>query len=366
MTKETERLKEIEEAKEELRTKLEGEGITAEDIKQIQEEARKLSDEEKEIRTKLDIRGLLTPGELTGQGGTGGMDEKEQRAKEFKESGKMEFRALLASGKIAEPTKVSGVNGLAETIGSIVDDIKAVALTGNGSYTVAYKKTEAAAADVTDGKEIGGTGATFDYVTINPAEWGITDEISNQVAKLTPVDYMDEIRRSAVIALRAKAEEKIMANVLKSTLLEKVYSMALDADYLRNIVLGFKSIAGKGGVKLYINREDLITLGKVRGTNEKKALYEIKFDAGSNMTGTISEGGVAVPFSVTDQIAKGKQLFGQPQTVEMPMWDNYRIETNDGGDYFRKNMIGIRGIQTANADLCALKGMQLISQAAQA
>lgn len=359
MTKEMERLKEIENEKERLRAKLDT-VETSEEIADITERAKKLADEEKEIRAKMDLRSQLKPRQINE--GEKDVTEAEKRAKAFAETGKTEFRALLSSGKIAKPTKVEGINGLPDDVGSIVDDIKAVSLSGNGSYTVAYKKTEAAAADVTDGDAIGGTEAAYDYVTINPAEWGIHNEISNQVAKMTPLDYLAEIEQSAVIALRAKAEEKVYTAVLASALLGSE-TQEIGPDYLRGIVLGYKSIAGKGGVKLYLSRADLIKLGKVRGTNEKKPLYDITFDAGSYMSGTISEGGLAVPFSITEQLPEDTQLFGQPLTVEMPMWDNYRIETNDGGEYFRKNMIGIRGIQTANADLCAFHGLTKIAQA---
>ena len=360
MTKYRERIKEIEVRKEELRQELEAEGIKAERITQIQVEARNLAEEEKQIREKMDLSERLKP---NGKGEKQEVNEEEVRAKAFFESGKTEMRALLSSGKIAAPTKVDGINGLAESIGSIVDDVRAVPLTGNGAYTVAYKKTEAKAADVTDGNAIAGTGSTYDYVTINPAEWGVHDEISNQVKKMTPIDYKTEIENSALIALRAEAESKVFENVLKSSLLESVTGKALDADYLRMLVLGYKAIKGKGGVKLYLNREDLITLGKVRGTSEKKALYEIKFDEGSTMTGRITEGGVSVLFSITDCLTTGTQLFGQPMAIEMPMWDDYKIETNEGGEYFKKNMIGIRGVQTANADLCAYHGMQKVTQA---
>lgn len=359
MTKEMERLKEIEAEKEKLRAKIDT-VETPEGIEEITEQARKLSNEEKEIRKKMDLRDQLKPKTISEE--VQEVSEAEKRAKDFQATGKTEFRAMLSTGKIAQPTKVAGVNGLPEEVGSIVDDVKAVALTGNGAYTVAYKKTEAVAADVTDGSNIGGTGATFDYVIINPKEWGIHDEISNQVAKMTPLDYLAEIEKSAVIALRTEAEKKVYAAVLASDLLGTA-TEAFGPDYLRDIVLQHKTIAGKGGVKLYLNRADLVALGKIRGTSEKKPLYSITFDAGSYMSGTISEGGLAVPFSITEQLAAGTQLFGQPQTVEMPMWDNYRIETNEGGEYFRKNMIGIRGIQTANADLCAFHGLTKITQA---
>ena len=71
---------------------------------------------------------------------------------------------------------------------------------------------------------------------------------------------------------------------------------------------------------------------------------------------------MAVRFRVLDGLSAGEQLFGQPGAIDMPMWDNYEISTNEGGEYFKKNQIGIRGIQTAGADLVAYHGMQLISQ----
>ena len=109
---------------------------------------------------------------------------------------------------------------------------------------------------------------------------------------------------------------------------------------------------------------DLATLGAVRGTNEKKALYEITFSDESNTAGTIKEGGMAVSFRILDGLTNGTQLYGQPATIDMPMWGNYAVETDEGGDYFKRNMIGIKGTQTANADLVVLNGMQVIKQAA--
>lgn len=362
MTKEMERLKEIEAKKEELRIRLDAEGITAEEINGIQEEARALTAEERELRTRMDLRNSLMPKEPHSSEAVDSAGEVETRARTLADTGKVELRALLSTGQIAAPTKAAGINGMADTTGSIIDDIKAVPLTGNGAYVVAYQKSEATAADLTDGDEIGGTQAEFGYVTINPLEWATTGSVSKQLAKVSPLAYLQALETAALAALRAKAESKVYTAVLKSELLGAA-AAALDADYLRTIVLAHTSIKDKGGVKLYLNRADLITLGKVRGTHEKKALYEIKFNDDRCINGVISEGGLAVPFSVTGQLPAGTQLFGQPQTIEMPMWDNYKIETDDSV-YFTKNLTAYRGVQTANADLCALKGMKKITQKA--
>ena len=336
------------------------------DIEALSAEVDAIEERRAVLKKETENRNALAQRIANGAGrkveGATGTSDAEKRAQEFVKTGKMETRALLSTGKIAKPVKVDGINGLADIPLDIVDDVHAVALAGNGSYTAAYKKSRGTAVDVTDGEAIGGTQSEFDYVTINPAEWGTYGEISNQVKKMTPLDYQGEIERDALISLRVVASAKIVAAVKASALVGK-RTVAIDANYLRTLVLGRRNIAGKGDTKLYLSAGDLLALGKVRGTNEKKPLYDIAFDAGSVTSGTITEGGMAVRFSVSDDLTDGTQLFGQPQTIEMPMWDNYAIETNEGGELFKRNMMAYRGIQTANADVAAVNGMEIITNA---
>ena len=344
MTKFMERLKEIEARRAELNTEANSAEVTETRLAEITTEAESLNREEMEVATP----------------------ENESRAEEFVRTGRMvmETRQLLSTGHIAKPTQVGGINGMAASAADIVDDVHAFVLNGVGTWRAAYQATGAAAAAVTEGQAVGGTGATFNYVDINPAEWGILDEISKQVKKQSPLDYQGAIEDSAVSALRDFASAKILAAVQASSLKQAIFSRALDQNFLRNTVLGFRPIKGKGACKLYISQADLATLGAVRGTNEKKALYEITFDNETNTSGTIKEGGMAAAFRILDGLTAGTQLYGQPATIDMPMWGNYAVETDEGGDYFKRNMIGIKGTQTANADLVAKNGMQVIKQAA--
>ena len=348
------------------------------DIEALTEEVNKLEERATEIKKATEARSALVAKINAGTIGTviessedkevkTKMNEKEERAQKFVETGKtaIEQRALLSTGKIAKPTRVDGISALADTAKGIIDDVHTIALEGTGAWVAAYQKTRAAAADVTEGQAIGGTGATFDYVTINPAEWGILDEVSHLVKKFSPLAYQTAIEDAAVDALRDKAAEKVIAAVKASELVEHKYSVALDKDFLRNTVLGFRSIKRKGATKLYISQADLATLGAVRGTNEKRALYEITFDDETNTSGTIKEGGLAVSFRVLDGLEDGVQFFGQPGTIDMPLWGDYAIETDEGGDYFKRKMIGIRGAQIGGADVVAYHGMQIIHQAAQ-
>ena len=334
-------------------------------VGEIEKRMGELDVEERKINLMMENIGKTEPaeGEKTPEGRSN-MTETEKRAEDFVNTGRME-RAVLASGSIAKPESVSGeINELAEAESTIVDDVKQVPLTGTGAYTEAYRLTNGSADDVKEGEKIEGTGGTFGYKKVNPSKWGILDEISNQVKKMTSINYMASVENNALLALRLTAESKIFAGILKEeSLAERVYERKLDENYLRGLLLGFKSIPGKGGVKLYINQEDLSVLGKVRGTNEKKALYEITFNPGTVRSGVIKEGGMAVPFSITDKLSAGTQVFGQPKTVDLCLWDDYEVKTDEGGDYFKRNMIGIRGLQTAGTELCALHGMQVVKQA---
>ena len=340
------------------------------DIEALEKEVNQLEERKKQLKESAEKRKTLMQKVANGEGVTvekrtteTNLNEVEKRANDFVETGHMEKRAILSTGKIAKPAAAGGVNGLAEVASDIIDDVNAIALTGNGTWEVGYQKTGAVAADVVDGTDVVGTGATFDTVKIAPAEWGVFDTVSKQVKKMTPVNYMEAVETAALSALRTKGSDKIVAAIKASALTEKRTAVALDQDYLRNLVLGFRAVKNKGTVCLYISQEDLATLGKVRGTTDKKAVYEIAFDADTTTSGTIKDGGTITRFRILDQLTKGTQLFGQPKTIDMPMWDNYEISTDEAGEFFKKNVIGVRGLQTANADLVVFHGMQLITQA---
>lgn len=367
-----EELKSIEDRKVEMRSEANTEGITVERIDELTKEADELNERSKELNaelTELEARSEAIKEEKSKievekeirQMSTVKTDV-ELRAESLMNTGKMEMKALLSTGQIATPTAVGGINGLAEIGVGIVDDVKAVALTGNGAYKVGYKATNAAAAAVTDGQPISSTEPTFGVVTINPAEWGTLDTISNQIKKVSPLAYEAEVEASALIALREYASDKIIGAVQASDL-KGTITQAIDKDYLTGLLLSYTSIAGKGEVVLYLNQTDLKALGAVRGTNEKRRLFDITFDQGTTKSGIISENGMACKFRVIDKLTTGTQLFGQPKTIEMPMWDGYKIDTDEGGKYFEANMIAVRGLQTANADLCAKNGMYVVSNA---
>lgn len=378
MNKITERLREIEQRKAALQAETTSDATTKERLDEIAREAKELNGEATELRGKLETMHVLDPvpipelrGGKPGAPGLPRAEDAEKRAAELRESGRMsmpmfaEQRSLLvSSGKLAAPTAVSPIIGeLPSVVCSIVDDVDVLDATGTGSWQFPYKTADAVAAAVTEGEKIGGTGAAYDKVEIGPSEWGVLDEVSNQVAKMTNVAYATSVQNSAYLALRREARDRIVATVLGSKLAETRNDVKLDATYVREVVLGYDSDESvAGNAKLYISKADLATLGKVRGTGEKKPVFEITFTDQNN--GQIKDGGTVLPFSICSKLEAGTQIYGNTKTVKLLLWGNYEISTDQGGDYFKRNMLGIRALATAGAGLTVWHGMQIIKQAA--
>lgn len=342
------------------------------DVDALTTEVDELEERAKQIHEIVEKRTALinkvnagSVGKVIENGKVEGPSDEETRAKNFADSGRMEMRALLSTGQIVKPTKAqTSINDLSAVGTGIVDDVHAVALTGNGSYTVPLKTARGTAVDAEEGADItGSTDPEFAYVTINPDEWATLGEVSKRIAQLSPVDYLSAVESDAVLSLRIKASEKLIKAILNSEHSEKKTGIPLDDKYLRKIALAFRPIPGKGATKLYLTQSDLLTLGDVRGTNEKKAVYEITQDANDPTSGTIKDGGLTVNYRIQDDLTDGTQLYGQPGSVDMPMWGNYSVNTDEGGDYFKHRTIGVLGTQLAGADLTAVHGMQIIQQA---
>ena len=77
----------------------------------------------------------------------------------------------------------------------------------------------------------------------------------------------------------------------------------IDANTLKKIVFSYGGNDELGGnARLFLTKEDLQKFGEVRGTNEKKALYEITPDNANPNIGTIKEGGLIVPYPINSSL----------------------------------------------------------------
>lgn len=307
-------------------------------------------------------------------------EEKLERAKKFKETNKatLETRAtLISSGDLATPTEVSGINDHFNEVSSIVDLVYVANCKGMSANRVAYEIADATAAAKTEGNAAASSDPSFDFVDIKPTSYAVLSYVSDQVKKQTPLDYEAKVNMSAKNALRKKVAEVITAQVVKSTLATGVNGKVtsgkgvIDETTLRKLTLAYGGNENvMGEAILFLNKEDLIAFGDVRGTNEKKAVYEITPDATNPNTGIIKDGGLAVKYCInsncgvfngTAQAAasgadKKTMFYCNPKCIELDLFGDYEIKVSE--DYkFAENMLTIRGQVDLGADVTYKDGV---------
>lgn len=307
------------------------------------------------------------------------IEERKEQAEEFRKTGKktMETRSVLVSGgNIATPTGVDGINDAFNTVSSIVDLVKVVDCKGMSSNKIAYM-TNGATADIkTEGSAASNSEPTFAFTTITPVSVGLVSYVSDQVRKQSPLNYEAKVNEAAKIALRTKAAaiitDAIKGSNLNATVNGKVTSGkgVIEADTLRKLVLAYGGNENvEGNAYLFLNKADLIALGDIRGTNEKKAVFEIVPNATNPNTGVIKDGGLAVNYCInsncvafngtTQEASSGEDkvtmFYGQPTNCELDLFGDYEVRVSD--DYkFAENLLTIRGQVDAGAGVIKKDG----------
>lgn len=341
----------------------EGEALTA-----LENESRTLLAEMEGIKSTVaarqQLRSQIAAGSGTPAAAAPAQKSAEMRAaEEFKQTNRMTIDAeesrsvLISSGTLATPTKVDGINDVpGAKVSSIIDLVKVVNCVGMGSHKVAYVATDAAAAgEQTEGSAASAGGATFGFVTIAPTSVAVLDYISKQTKKQSPLLYAGKVKEQAMIALRRKASQIVTAALAASELVTAITGKAIDAATLRAIALNYggdESVVG--GAYLFLNKKDLLKFGDVRGTNEKKAIYEITPDSNGN-TGTIRDGGLSVRYCINSNVAEGTLFYGAPHNLELDLFSDYEIKVSE--DFaFDKLMDAIRGDVELGSDVVVKGG----------
>ena len=301
---------------------------------------------------------------------------------------------LVASAGIAKPTKVNGIGEPFNTQVSILDQVQVVDMTGAGAFKESFLRTHSAAATKSDGVAQDESKPTFGTVTISPAEVAVTTYVSKELEKVTPLNYLEKVQRSALTALKVKLAGDIVAKIkvsvddaetpvamfqtLEASAANKMLTGsstktgAITESTLRNIVLSYGGDANVyGNAVLYLNKKDLIAFGDVRGTNEKKAVYEITPDPTNPNIGIIKDGGLSVPYCIVPTLTElsGKEqtstaiqtmIYGSPMNFELALFGDYTIEVSR--DYkFAEGLISVLGSVTAGGNVIVPNGFVVVT-----
>lgn len=381
------RLKEIKERLSAIAKEVDADGA---DLEALSREADELKEERDAIVAKEEKRQSILSKIAEGTVGTPSAmqtpaiteSEEQRNAVEFVKSNRMTMDAptmrsvLLSGGTLATPTKVSGINDLPGTPCSIVDMVTVEDCTGMSADKVALVTVDSSASANTEGNAATGSEPTFAYVSITPATYSLVSYVSNEIQRQSPLNYADKVRASAVKALRRKAAAVITTAAITSTHGTEIIAASVGATTLRDIVLSYgadEEVVGNG--VLFLNKTDLIAFGDVRGTNEKKAVYEITPDAGNPNVGIIRDGGLSVKYCInpnctaltgttnTSTTATLPTMFyGVPSALKLDLFGPMEVKASE--DYkFAEDLLAVLGKASFGAGLVVKGGVVKVSLA---
>lgn len=381
------RLKEIKERLSAIAKEVDADGA---DLEALSREADELEEERDAIVAKEEKRQSILSKIAEGTVGTPSAmqtpaiteSEEQRNAVEFVKSNRMTMDAptmrsvLLSGGTLATPTKVSGINDLPGTPCSIVDMVTVEDCTGMSADKVALVTVDSSASANTEGNAATGSEPTFAYVSITPATYSLVSYVSNEIQRQSPLNYADKVRASAVKALRRKAAAVITTAAITSTHGTEIIAASVGATTLRDIVLSYgadEEVVGNG--VLFLNKTDLIAFGDVRGTNEKKAVYEITPDAGDPNVGIIRDGGLSVKYCInpnctaltgttnTSTTATLPTMFyGVPSALKLDLFGPMEVKASE--DYkFAEDLLAVLGKASFGAGLVVKGGIVKVSLA---
>ena len=275
-----------------------------------------------------------------------------------------EKSVTLATGTLAQPTG-AGTNirdPLGNGVGAIIDQVYVQDLTGMSSYLEPYVISEfdASGADVATAAGTARTASsdpTFGVAKIAPYELTTTSYVDRNIGRLTPANYYAKVFAMAIRALRRSTVKMIFngdgqatnemfgiktaKNVAGNAIYATKEVSAVDADLLTNLMFAYGGDEMLGGsCRLYLNKADLLALGKLRGTNEKRRLFDIVPDVGNPNTGTIREGGTIVPYSIASDLtaltgadatsaAVQTMVYGDPMNYELGLFGDYTVRVDE-------------------------------------
>lgn len=328
---------------------------------EIDTETNSLAREETEIRARMELAGKLGEPEAK-PGDRADMCEAEQRGHDLREK-----RAVtIGSGQLIKPTShQKTVNeDIGGSISSIIDMVKVTSCYNMSEYLVPYKTGDMTADKAAEGAATMPSEPTFAYAAIKPITLTTYSEVSREATKLTDVDYYNLVLASARKALRKKVAEYIITSdaaanatfigILAAPIIEAKTDIpiaGINDTTLRRIAMAYggdDDIIGNG--VLYLNKKDLITFGDVRGTSEKKAVYEITPDPANPNIGTIKDGGLSVRYCLNSTlsdlatVAEGgySMIYGAPSCYEVGLFGDYNVRVSE--DFkFGTRMIAVLG-----------------------
>ena len=290
-------------------------------------------------------------------------DMIEDRANTLKNGGSICFDAQDVQREIFNAVTV-GADGITQPAGansnindrvgvpysSIIDQVSTIDLTGVSSWQEPYVITETEAKGANPatvaGKPRNESSPTFGVAELRPYDVSVTSYVDRNIANLTPTAYYQKVYSMAMDALRRElarliingdgaaspifyglttAKNKKGENIFATQALGAVGVETLDDLYY---AYGDDEFFG-GDARLLLTKPNLKALGKLRGANEKKKLFNITREMGHPNIGMIEDGGTGVPFTLAKAVGDDKLLYGDPVNFMLGLFGGYSVRIDE-------------------------------------
>lgn len=293
----------------------------------------------------------------------------------------------LATGTLVEPTG-AGSNirdPIGGTVSSIVDQVYVQDLTGMGAFMEPYVISEYEASAGTVESQAGKARTTaddpeFGVAEIKPYEMNVTAFVDRNISRLSPANYYEKIFGMAMRAMRRKLAGFIVngdgesnpqmygiknaRNKAGNPIFTTLAVDGVDINLLDNLYFAYGSSTEVGPrARLLLTKQDLKAIGQLRGLNEKRRLVEVVPDAANPNTGTIRDGGVVIPYTLSADLASlsaadasgDTMLYGDPMNYELGLFGPYSVRVDDSVKAVER-MTAILGDAFVGGNLIVHKG----------
>lgn len=256
-------------------------------------------------------------------------------------------------------------------VSSLVDMVRKRNLIGGESYESPFTKDYGMGGNTAEGAAATTAEPEFDTVEIQKAKITAYAEFSEELEKLPAADYVSEIDKGVITAVKKKIAQEIItgdgttnhfvgilsnAEANKCVLVEDDVEISeINGDTLTEIVFNYGGDEEVEGVAtLLLNKLDLLAFAKVR--NEKNGMKEYRIDYNAQ---TIN----GIPYIINSNITPlasaeaGKYVmaYGIPMHYELPVFSD--IESKKSTDYkFKEGMICIKSVVFTGGNTSSYRG----------
>lgn len=367
------RLKEIAERLAAITSELDREDITADEIAAFEEEVRSLKAEQAKLLAdhKRAVKEAMNEGQERQVNKEEG-NKVEERARALKQGRSI----TVGSSHILLPSYESDQIDKPKfrVVSELLEKVKVVNFKGGESHSVPLLTAYGTGGYTAEGGNASAAEPTFATVTIAKAKITAYAEVSEEVLKLPAADYEQAILEALRFALQKKiaielvngegGTNKLVGFTASDTYCpavpdaSKLSLSAIDQNTLDTVLYGYggDEEVGDDGV-LILNKLTLKALAAVRGTNEKKRVYDVDYK-----NKTID----GIPYIISSALpafsaASNNDIviaYGHLSAIELDIFSDVEVKRSD--DYkFKEGIIAYKGEVFAGSNVTSWKGLVL-------